>query len=152
MFSSDDNEYDKHDLILTSRNGSWMEPFLDVRIISGHAFNYDSQYQSQPWRGCCARSWHLSTDLLNGRQHKQFCTCVYIWWVCVHYMLFSTVNKNVSFTLYPIHNRVGRGNLVLRHSVTHFLLNSGGIAYWVAELNAAFNLDTRAKKWKYTFK
>ena len=58
----------------------------------------------------------------------------------------------ISFTLYPAHSRVGRGNLVLRHSVPHFLPNSGAIACWVAELNAALNLDTRAKKYKYNFK
>ena len=34
----------------------------------------------------------------------------------------------VSFTLYSAHSRVGRGNLVVRHSVSHFLPNSGGIA------------------------
>ena len=33
-----------------------------------------------------------------------------------------------SFTLYPAHSRADRGNLVLRHSVPHFLPNSGGIA------------------------
>ena len=57
-----------------------------------------------------------------------------------------------SFTLYPAHSRVGRENLVLRHLVPHFLPNSGGIAFRVAELNAALNLDTRAKKWQYKFK
>ena len=31
----------------------------------------------------------------------------------------------VSFTLYPAHSRVGRGNPVLSHSVSHFLPNSG---------------------------
>ena len=41
------------------------------------------------------------------------------------------------------------GNLVLRHSVPHFLPNSGGIVCWVAELNTALFFDTRAKKWKY---
>ena len=58
----------------------------------------------------------------------------------------------ISFTLHPIHSRVGRGNLLLRHSVPHFLPNSGGIACLVAELNAALCLDTRAKKWEYKFK
>ena len=58
----------------------------------------------------------------------------------------------LSFTLFPAHSRVGRGNLVLRHSVAHFPPNSGGIACWVAELNAALCLDTRAKKWKYKWK
>ena len=43
----------------------------------------------------------------------------------------------------------GRRNIVWRHSVPHFLPNSGDIACWVAELNAAFCLDTRAKKCKY---
>ena len=46
------------------------------------------------------------------------------------------------------HTRVGRGNLVLRHSVSHFPMVSGGIVCWVAELNAAFCFNTRAKKWK----
>ena len=39
------------------------------------------------------------------------------------------------FTLYPAHSRVGRGNLMLRHFVPHFLPNSGSIACWVTELN-----------------
>ena len=30
--------------------------------------------------------------------------------------------------MYPAHSRVGRGNLVLRHFVPHFLPNSGGFA------------------------
>ena len=30
--------------------------------------------------------------------------------------------------LYPAHSRVGRGNLVLRHSVPNFSLNSGSVA------------------------
>ena len=34
----------------------------------------------------------------------------------------------ISFTLCPVHSRVGRGSVVLRHSVPHFLPNSGGIA------------------------
>ena len=47
-----------------------------------------------------------------------------------------------NFKLYPAHSRVGRGNLVLWHSVPLFLPNSGGIACWVAQLNAALCLDT----------
>ena len=50
-----------------------------------------------------------------------------------------------NFMLYPAHSRVGRGNLVLRHSVPHFSPSSGGIACCVAELNPALS-DTRAKK------
>ena len=61
-------------------------------------------------------------------------------------------NQSISFTLYPAHSRVGRGNLVSRHSVPHFLPNSEGIACWVAERNAVLWLDTRAKKRKYKFK
>ena len=55
----------------------------------------------------------------------------------------------ISFTHYPAHSRVGRGNLT---SVLHFPLSSGSIACWArrkAELNVALCLDTRAKKWKY---
>ena len=48
--------------------------------------------------------------------------------------------------------KVGRGNLVLRHSVLHFSPSSGGIACWVAELKAALCLEARAKKWKYKCK
>ena len=32
-------------------------------------------------------------------------------------------------TLYPVHRRVGKGNLLLRQSVPHFPPNSGGIAW-----------------------
>ena len=56
------------------------------------------------------------------------------------------INNNIiSFTLYPAHCSVGRENLVLRHSVPHFLPNSGDIVWWVAKLNVALNLDTRAR-------
>ena len=41
------------------------------------------------------------------------------------YYCISTVDLIISFTLYPAH-RMGKGNLVLRHSVPHFLSNSGG--------------------------
>ena len=57
----------------------------------------------------------------------------------------------MSITLYLTDIRKGRRNLALRHSVSHFPLNSGGIACQVAEHNAALCLDTRAKKWKYKF-
>ena len=42
-------------------------------------------------------------------------------------------------------------NLVLRHTVPHFSPSSGAIACWVAKLNAAIYLDTRAKKSKYKY-
>ena len=79
-----------------------------------------------------------------------------------HYRVYSLValplrhdaciKKIISFTLYPAHIRVGRGNLVLRLTVPHFPLSSRGVAYWGAELNAALCLDNRAKKWKYKCK
>ena len=45
-------------------------------------------------------------------------------------LAYSLKNKNkyISFTLYPAHRRVGRGNLVLTYSVPHFTPNSEGIA------------------------
>ena len=51
--------------------------------------------------------------------------------------------------MYPAHSGGGRGDLVLRHSVPHFLTNSGGIACRVAELNAALCLDTIAMVYKF---
>ena len=39
--------------------------------------------------------------------------------------------KKYSFTLYPAHSRIGRGDLVLRHSGPHFPLNSGDLTYLV---------------------
>ena len=55
-------------------------------------------------------------------------------------------SAQISFTLYPAHSRVGRGNLVLIHSVRLFPTNSGDIAIGVSELNAAFCLDARARE------
>ena len=45
----------------------------------------------------------------------------------VHIKLFIT-HHLLYCTLYPAHSRVGRGNLVFRHSVLHLLPNSGDIA------------------------
>ena len=58
-----------------------------------------------------------------------------------HYFLYS-------FTLYSAYTRISRKRLVLRHSASHFSLNSGGIACWVTQLNTALSLDTRKKKLK----
>ena len=49
-----------------------------------------------------------------------------IWFFCVgllYYFFFLSASRYI-----PTHSRVGRGNLVLRHSVFYFLPNSGGIA------------------------
>ena len=49
----------------------------------------------------------------------------------VKIFLFNTLDMKInkmSFTLYPAYSRVGRGNLVLRHSVPHFPPNFGGMA------------------------
>ena len=43
---------------------------------------------------------------------------------------------NISFTLYHAYSRVGKGKVVLRHSINHFPPNFQGISCWVAELNA----------------
>ena len=45
-----------------------------------------------------------------------------------------------SFTLYPA-CRVDRESLILKHFASQFLSISGGIAYWVAELNTALFLQ-----------
>ena len=52
---------------------------------------------------------------------------VKVTFVC-YYKIIYFINFFNSFTLYPTHSRVGRGNLVLRHSVSEFLPNFGGIA------------------------
>ena len=60
------------------------------------------------------------------------------------FLLYNVVSKwtlqpkKMSFTLYLAHGKVGRRNLVIRHSVPDFLPNSGGITCWVAEINARF--------------
>ena len=46
--------------------------------------------------------------------------------------------------MYPAYSRVGRGNLVLRHSIPHFPTIFLGIVCWVEELNAALYLYTLA--------
>ena len=55
----------------------------------------------------------------------------------------------ISFTLYPAYSWVGRGNVVLRHSVFNLSPNFQGIACWVVESKAALCLVTRANKLKY---
>ena len=62
--------------------------------------------------------------------------------------IFNAIFIYYFFTLFPAHSWVVRGNLVLRHTVTHYPPNSAGIACWLAELNGALYLDTKAKKWK----
>ena len=62
------------------------------------------------------------------------------------------LKKNLLHAVSRTQQGVREENLVLRHSGPHFQPNSGGIACWVAELNAALILDTRAKKWEYKFK
>ena len=53
-------------------------------------------------------------------------------WCCQHIYFKIKYGKiwiifNFSFTLYSASSRIGRGNLFLRHSVSHFPLNSGGL-------------------------
>ena len=56
-----------------------------------------------------------------------------------------------SYPVVSAHSRVGRGNLVLRHSIPRFVLDpmsSRGIVYCVAELSAAICFDTREEEMK----
>ena len=54
-------------------------------------------------------------NLKNTTNFKAFFPKIYVEWL------------SFSFTLYPAHSRVGRGNLVLGHSVPYFSPSSGGI-------------------------
>ena len=60
------------------------------------------------------------------------------------------INKNI-LLIYQLH-AVSRTQQGRQREPSVKTPNSGGIACWVAELNAALFLDTRAKKWKYKFK
>ena len=48
--------------------------------------------------------------------------------------------------LYSTHSKVGKENLVLRHSIPHFLPNSGGIACWAIKLNATLRLRHQSEE------
>ena len=52
----------------------------------------------------------------------------------VEFFAYVKIYVFISFTLYSVYSKVGRGNLVLRHYVPHFLPNT------------ALCLDTSAKK------
>ena len=71
---------------------------------------------------------------------REWCPCVRwlyrILSLSLSLLISMRPNPKISFTLYFAHSRVGRGNLVLRHSFPHLPPNSGGIAWWVAELRA----------------
>ena len=60
------------------------------------------------------------------------------------YVIFES--NQISFTLYPAHSKVGRGNLVLRHSVQPLSTNSGSIACWEAKINATLCFATPERK------
>ena len=53
-------------------------------------------------------------------------------------------------TLYPAYSWLGRGNLVLRHSVLHFPPNFKDIARWVAELNTVTRRAYHLHHWATT--
>ena len=44
--------------------------------------------------------------------------CCYMHYIYIFYYFFFIT----SFTLYPAHNRIGRGKLLLRHSVPHYFI------------------------------
>ena len=51
-------------------------------------------------------------------------------WLVFNLMEQNMANKKqISFTLYPAHSRIGKGKLVLRHSVPHLSANFGGPVY-----------------------
>ena len=64
--------------------------------------------------------------------------------------LLYFLNIKISFTLYPMHSMVGRGNLALRHSDFHRILEALRVKW--RKSTPLFCLDTRSKKWKYKFK
>ena len=61
----------------------------------------------------------------------EFVTIVVEWWNLTPHLVLddwaheNNKKKNFSFTLYPAHSSVDRGNLALRDFVPHFLPNSG---------------------------
>ena len=67
----------------------------------------------------------------------------YKWVLCFNF------NILYNFTMYPTHSGVGRGNLVLTHSVPQFPPNFIVFACWVVEINALLCHDIRTKIWKY---
>ena len=80
-----------------------------------------------------------------------------LWKTCVSTPSPTSAIVNLIFficfrdTLYHAHSRIGRGNVVLKHSVLHFLSNYGDITGGVTKLNAALCLHTKAKKLKMNF-
>ena len=54
-------------------------------------------------------------------------------------------SNQLSFTLYPAHSRVGRENLVSRHSSSPLSAEFWRHCVLKAELKAALNLDTRER-------
>ena len=82
----------------------------------------------------------MSIELVNVSCNNYFCfqilNIINILIFLLNFFDFYT-RYYISFKLYPAHSRVSRGNLVLRQSFPHFLPKSGGIAWSVAELNAA---------------
>ena len=64
---------------------------------------------------CHRYSLQISEHIINCNIHN----------IATPFIIHNLIN-NISFT--ASHSRVGRGNLVLRHSVPHCLSNSGGIA------------------------
>ena len=58
---------------------------------------------------------------------KRYAFKLYVTFLISIVPIFYMKINQISFMLYPIHSRVGRENLVLRHSVPHFPPISGGI-------------------------
>ena len=71
--------------------------------------------------------------------------------ILLSYQNNKKINQ-ISFTLYAAHSRVGRGNLILRHSIPHFSPKSGVIAHCSGGTQRRVFLRHQTKKLKYTFK
>ena len=94
------------------------------------------------WRfGCDASSQPLLECAKNSSFWNTQARQIKIYMVHPHALEY----KEISFTFYPAHSSVGRGNLMLKHPVPHFLPNFKGWVLSVA-LTPRFCLDTRAKK------
>ena len=98
-----------------------------------------SLIQERKWYG--ERSWLSYISIIVTLKNRHIVIIPY--YQKCHYRIF----------VYQLHfvSRTQQGRqkepVVLRHSFPHFPPDFGGIACWVAALNAALSLVTRAKKW-----
>ena len=86
--------------------------------------------------------------LISKRATVEVLTIVYLNKECLNLELKLIIKNQISFTLYPAHSRVGRGKLVLRHSIPHFLQNSTSrFASTPEQRNGNINLSKYLLEW-----